>query len=165
LGRRRSAFTRTIHCSLSCGNLISGNTVATRLICRRRQRFSSRGHLTFRSTGLPAVEQTLPQPQEPPDAATSPMACRVVDRISDPKCIRQSNCRKRRTMFLGLGFVLLLLWLGGFFVFHISAFFIHILLILAVVSIICGLTLSAGDPDRDPSRRTRLAQTARTFST
>jgi Family of unknown function (DUF5670) len=39
-------------------------------------------------------------------------------------------------MFLALGFVLLLLWLGGFFVFHISAFFIHILLILAVVSMI-----------------------------
>jgi hypothetical protein len=64
------------------------------------------------------------------------MACKVVDRISDPKCIRQLNGRKRRTMFLGLGFLLLLLWLGGFFVFHISAFFIHILLILAVVSII-----------------------------
>jgi hypothetical protein len=44
--------------------------------------------------------------------------------------------RKRRTMFLALGFVLLLLWLGGFFVFHVTAFFIHILLILAVVSII-----------------------------
>lgn len=43
---------------------------------------------------------------------------------------------RRLTMFLGLGFVLLLLWLGGFFVFHVTAFFIHILLILAVVSII-----------------------------
>ena len=39
-------------------------------------------------------------------------------------------------MFLGLGLVLLLLWLGGFFVFHVTAFFIHILLLLAVVSII-----------------------------
>jgi hypothetical protein len=39
-------------------------------------------------------------------------------------------------MFLVLGFVLLLLWLGGFFMFHVTAFFIHILLILAVVSII-----------------------------
>jgi Family of unknown function (DUF5670) len=44
--------------------------------------------------------------------------------------------RKRQSMFLGLGLVLLLLWLGGFFVFHISAFFIHILLILAVVSVV-----------------------------
>jgi uncharacterized protein DUF5670 len=44
--------------------------------------------------------------------------------------------RKRRTMFLGLALVLLLLWLGGFFVFHVTAFFIHILLILAVVSIV-----------------------------
>ena len=39
-------------------------------------------------------------------------------------------------MFLGLGLILLLLWLGGFFVFHISAFFIHVLLILAVISVI-----------------------------
>jgi Family of unknown function (DUF5670) len=39
-------------------------------------------------------------------------------------------------MFLGLALVLLLLWLGGFFVFHVSAFFIHILLILAVVSVV-----------------------------
>lgn len=39
-------------------------------------------------------------------------------------------------MFLGLGILLLILWLGGFFVFHVTAFFIHILLILAVISII-----------------------------
>ena len=39
-------------------------------------------------------------------------------------------------MFLGLGIILLLLWLGGFFVFHVTAFFIHILLILAVISVI-----------------------------
>jgi Family of unknown function (DUF5670) len=39
-------------------------------------------------------------------------------------------------MFLVLGFVFLLLWLGGFFMFHVTAFFIHILLIFAVVSII-----------------------------
>ena len=41
-----------------------------------------------------------------------------------------------KRMFLGLGVILLLLWLGGFFVFHVTAFFIHILLILAVVSVI-----------------------------
>jgi hypothetical protein len=39
-------------------------------------------------------------------------------------------------MWLGLGVILLLLWLGGFLVFHVTAFFIHILLILAVISII-----------------------------
>jgi hypothetical protein len=39
-------------------------------------------------------------------------------------------------MYLGLGLILLLLWVGGFLVFHISAFFIHILLILAIVSTI-----------------------------
>jgi hypothetical protein len=39
-------------------------------------------------------------------------------------------------MFLGLGVVLLLLWLGGFFVFHVTAFAIHVLLILALVSVV-----------------------------
>ncbi len=39
-------------------------------------------------------------------------------------------------MYLGLGVLLLLLWLGGFLVFHITAFAIHILLILAVISVI-----------------------------
>jgi hypothetical protein len=39
-------------------------------------------------------------------------------------------------MFLGLGIILLLLWLGGFFVFHVTAFAIHVLLILAVVSLV-----------------------------
>jgi len=39
-------------------------------------------------------------------------------------------------MFLGLGLVLLLLWIGGFVVFHVSAFAIHILLILAIISVV-----------------------------
>lgn len=39
-------------------------------------------------------------------------------------------------MFLILAIVLVLLWLGGFFVFHISSFLIHILLIVAVIAII-----------------------------
>ena len=39
-------------------------------------------------------------------------------------------------MFLGIGILLILLWLGGFFMFHTAGFLIHILLILAVVSLI-----------------------------
>ena len=39
-------------------------------------------------------------------------------------------------MFLILAVVLLILWAGGFFVFHVAGFFIHILLILAVISIV-----------------------------
>jgi len=37
-------------------------------------------------------------------------------------------------MFLVIGFVLVLLWLGGFVMFHTAGFLIHILLILALVS-------------------------------
>ena len=39
-------------------------------------------------------------------------------------------------MFLILAVVLLILWAGGFFVFHAAGFLIHILLILAIVSIV-----------------------------
>lgn len=39
-------------------------------------------------------------------------------------------------MFLILAVVLVLLWLGGFFVLHVSSVLIHLLLIIALISII-----------------------------
>jgi hypothetical protein len=39
-------------------------------------------------------------------------------------------------MFLILAIVLVFLWLGGFFMFHVSSFLIHILLIFAVISLV-----------------------------
>ncbi len=39
-------------------------------------------------------------------------------------------------MYLIIGLVLIVLWAGGFFVFHTAGFLIHILLIFAVISII-----------------------------
>jgi hypothetical protein len=42
-------------------------------------------------------------------------------------------------MFLLLALVLVLLWGGGFFLFHVTAFFIHILLIFAVISLVFHL--------------------------
>jgi hypothetical protein len=39
-------------------------------------------------------------------------------------------------MFLGIGILLVLLWLGGFVMFHTAGFLIHILLLLAVISIV-----------------------------
>jgi hypothetical protein len=41
-----------------------------------------------------------------------------------------------RRMWLWIGIVLVLAWLGGFVVFHMAGFLIHILLILAVISIV-----------------------------
>jgi hypothetical protein len=43
---------------------------------------------------------------------------------------------KEKKMFLGIGIVLALLWLGGFVMFHTAGFLIHILLILAVISVV-----------------------------
>jgi hypothetical protein len=39
-------------------------------------------------------------------------------------------------MFLILAVVLVLLWVGGFTVMHVSGFFIHLLLLFAVISIV-----------------------------
>lgn len=39
-------------------------------------------------------------------------------------------------MWIGIAILLLLLWAGGFFAFHVAGFLIHILLILAVVAFI-----------------------------
>lgn len=40
------------------------------------------------------------------------------------------------SMFLILAVVLVLLWVGGFTVMHISSFFIHLLLLFAVISLV-----------------------------
>jgi hypothetical protein len=39
-------------------------------------------------------------------------------------------------MFLILAVVLLVLWIGGFLVFHVSSFLIHLLILFAVISVI-----------------------------
>jgi hypothetical protein len=39
-------------------------------------------------------------------------------------------------MFLGIGILLVVLWLGGFLMFHTAGFLIHILLVFAVISIV-----------------------------
>ena len=42
-------------------------------------------------------------------------------------------------MWLIIGIVLVLLWLGGFFMFHTAGFLIHILLVLAVTCYLAGI--------------------------
>ena len=44
--------------------------------------------------------------------------------------------RKEGFMFLILAVVLVILWIGGFTIFHVSSLLIHLLLIFAVISII-----------------------------
>jgi hypothetical protein len=39
-------------------------------------------------------------------------------------------------LFLGAAFLLFLLWIGAFVVFHVAGFLIHVLLILAVLFLI-----------------------------
>lgn len=45
----------------------------------------------------------------------------------------------RISAFLALFMVLLLLWAGGFLVYHVTSFLIHLLLIFAVISLIIHL--------------------------
>ena len=42
-------------------------------------------------------------------------------------------------MFLILAIVLLVLWVGGFFVMHVSGFLIHLLIIFAEISLVMHL--------------------------
>lgn len=42
-------------------------------------------------------------------------------------------------MFLILFVILLILWLGGFFAFHVAGSLIHLLLILALISLVYHL--------------------------
>lgn len=44
--------------------------------------------------------------------------------------------RKEGNMFLILAVVLLVLWIGGFFVMHISSFAIHLLILFAIISLV-----------------------------
>ena len=39
-------------------------------------------------------------------------------------------------MFLVLAIILVLVWAGSFFLFHVTSFLIHILLIFAVISLV-----------------------------
>jgi hypothetical protein len=42
-------------------------------------------------------------------------------------------------MWLALAIILVLLWVGGFLLFHIAGFILHILLIVALVSLVVHL--------------------------
>jgi len=44
--------------------------------------------------------------------------------------------RRRKTMFLLLALLLVIVWVVSFVTFHVAGFLIHILLILAVISLI-----------------------------
>jgi hypothetical protein len=48
-------------------------------------------------------------------------------------------CERQVSMFLLLAIVLVILWAGGFFLFHVSGFLIHLLIIFAVISLVFHL--------------------------
>ena len=45
--------------------------------------------------------------------------------------------------FLGLAILLAILWVGGFVVFHVASFMLHLLLIFAVIALVIHLFRSA----------------------
>jgi hypothetical protein len=47
-------------------------------------------------------------------------------------------------MFIGLFFLLLLLWAGGFLIFHVTAGLIHLLLLFAIISLFLHLFSGRG---------------------
>jgi hypothetical protein len=49
-------------------------------------------------------------------------------------------------IFIVLFAILLVLWLGGFLVFHVASALIHLLLILAVISLVLHFVRSSATP-------------------
>jgi hypothetical protein len=45
----------------------------------------------------------------------------------------------RNTMLIGLFFILLVMWVMGFFAFHVAGALIHLLLLFAVISLVMHL--------------------------
>jgi len=45
--------------------------------------------------------------------------------------------------FLGLAILLIILWVGGFVVFHVASFMLHLLLLFAVIALVIHLFRSA----------------------
>ena len=52
----------------------------------------------------------------------------------------------RPYVFIVLFVVLLFTWVGGFLVYHIAGFFIHVLLILAIIALVLHLFRSKPTP-------------------
>ncbi len=66
-------------------------------------------------------------------------------------------------MLLIIGIVLLVLWIGGFFVFHIASWAIHLLVLFAIASLVFprisgrpAVSLRAGQIPRGAQRRPSL---------
>jgi Family of unknown function (DUF5670) len=65
-------------------------------------------------------------------------------RVIGPAQVSAGHRRKR--MLLALFIILLIAWLLGFLVFHVSSFLIHVLLIVAVIALIFHFVRGAGTP-------------------
>src|SRR5258708_39409458 len=70
-----------------------------------------------------------------PKGATNPQR-RGSYHLYHSRQTRNLDEERRSIMFLILAVVLVLLWLGGFVVLHVSSFLIHLLLLFALISII-----------------------------
>jgi hypothetical protein len=49
-------------------------------------------------------------------------------------------------IFISLFAILVVFWLGGFFIFHVTSVLIHLLLLLAVISLIAHFTRGRATP-------------------
>jgi hypothetical protein len=80
------------------------------------------------SAGMPA--QTFPQQATRTHTSASQMEAALQIQVFG---------KPRRTMFLVLAIVLVIMWACGFFLLHISSFLIHLLIIFAVISLVVHL--------------------------
>jgi hypothetical protein len=92
-------------------------------------------HVSRRQAGRPvALRRALEAGEQPIGAAWN-----VTLEWRVHSCSRVSNVQRRFLMFLGLFVILLLMWMMGFFAFHVAGGLIHLLLIIAVISLVFHL--------------------------
>jgi hypothetical protein len=109
-------------------------------------------HSKYRATHSPSAELTTRENAKSAELRSADAAgparalrVRVWSKAADTECdIRQErveglNGTKERLMFLTLFVILLVMWLLGLFAFHVAGGLIHILLIVAVISLLVHL--------------------------
>ena len=84
------------------------------------------------------MNPTAPKPNRPTVLRdpSKPIGKRAADAFSRFASDRAEEERRINRMFAIIAVILVLLWLGGFFAFHLAGGLIHILLVVAVIMLI-----------------------------
>ena len=90
-------------------------------------------------SSIRSLRSAIPQPPACPPARLPAYYPAYVLQMDPSKEAIATKRNREGIMFIILAAVLLLLWLGGFLVFHVAGGLIHLLLVVAVIALIVHL--------------------------